>query len=110
MSTLAHRGYESASGAHGGDAANRESAENSRKRVYFCRVAAYFGRMDRIFDFLIPATLAAVTLVLFAGLYALFRGGEFGRSYSNKLMRLRVVMQAIAVALLVTAVWWKHRG
>ena len=66
--------------------------------------------MDRIFDFLIPAALAGVTLVLFAGLYALFRGGDFGRSYSNKLMRLRVVMQAIAVALLVTAVWWKHRG
>jgi hypothetical protein len=66
--------------------------------------------MDRVFDFLIPVTLAGVTLTLFVGLYALFRGGEFGRSYSNKLMRLRVVMQAIAVALLVIAVWWKNRA
>lgn len=66
--------------------------------------------MERIFDFLIPAALAAVTLVLFAGLYALFRGGDFGRSYSNKLMRLRVVMQAIAVALLVASVWYRHRS
>jgi hypothetical protein len=66
--------------------------------------------MQRIFDFLIPISLLAVTLVLFAGLYALFRGGDFGRSYSNKLMRLRVVMQAIAVALLVAAVWFRHRS
>lgn len=66
--------------------------------------------MDRIFDILIPVALVGVTLTLFAGLYALFRGGDFGRSYSNKLMRLRVLMQAIAVALLVAAVWFKHRA
>lgn len=66
--------------------------------------------MQRIFDFLIPISLLAVTLVLFTGLYALFRGGDFGRSYSNKLMRLRVVMQAVAVALLVAAVWFRHRA
>lgn len=66
--------------------------------------------MDRIFDFLIPLALAGVVIVLGLGLYALFRGGDFGRSYSNKLMRLRVLMQAIAVALLVAAVWWRNRG
>ena len=66
--------------------------------------------MDRLFDILIPASLAAVACVLAAGIYALFRGGDFGRSYSNKLMRLRVVMQAIAVAVLVAAFWWRSRG
>ncbi|MDO8801912.1 twin transmembrane helix small protein [Phenylobacterium sp.] len=66
--------------------------------------------MERAFDILIPLALLAVTVTLFIGLFALFRGGEFGRSYSNKLMRLRVLLQAIAVALLVTAVWWRHRG
>lgn len=66
--------------------------------------------MDRLFNILIPAALAGVVISLGFGLYALFKGGEFGRSYSNKLMRLRVVMQAIAVALLVTAAWWRHRG
>lgn len=66
--------------------------------------------MERAFDILIPLALLAVTITLFIGLFALFRGGEFGRSYSNKLMRLRVLLQAIAVALLVTAVWWRHRG
>jgi hypothetical protein len=63
-----------------------------------------------VFSFLIPAALAAVTVVLGFGIYALFRGGEFGRSYSNRLMRLRVLMQAIAVVVLVAAFWWRTRS
>jgi hypothetical protein len=62
-----------------------------------------------VFSFLIPAALVAVAAVLALGIYALFRGGDFGRSYSNKLMRLRVLMQAIAIAVLVGAVWWRAR-
>lgn len=63
-----------------------------------------------IFDYLIPAALAAVTAVLALGIYSLYRGGDFGRSYSNKLMRLRVVTQAIAVAVLVAALLWRSHG
>jgi predicted membrane protein len=63
-----------------------------------------------IFDYLIYAALAAVSIVLAAGIYSLFRGGDFGRSYSNKLMRLRVLTQAIAIAVLVLAAWWRQRG
>jgi len=48
-----------------------------------------------------------VASVLALGIYALFRGGDFGRSYSNKLMRLRVVTQAIAIAILVGAMVWR---
>jgi len=62
-----------------------------------------------IFSFLIPIALLSVAAVLALGIYALFRGGEFGRSYSNRLMRLRVVVQAIAVAVLVGAVLWRAR-
>lgn len=62
------------------------------------------------FDFLIPAALVTVSVVLAFGIYALFRGGDFGRSYSNKLMRLRVVTQAIAVVVLVAAVWWRSQS
>lgn len=65
--------------------------------------------MLQIINFLIPISLVAVTGVLLFGLYALFKGGEFGRSYSNRLMRLRVLMQAIAVALLAGALWFQHR-
>jgi hypothetical protein len=62
-----------------------------------------------VFSYLIPLALAAVVVVLAFGIYALFRGGDFGRSYSNKLMRLRVVMQALAIAVLMGAVWWRAR-
>jgi len=63
-----------------------------------------------VFDYLIYAALAGVSIVLALGIYSLFRGGDFGRSYSNKLMRLRVLMQAIAIAVLVTAAWWRSRS
>ena len=66
--------------------------------------------MRDAFDLLVPTALVLVTATLAVGLYALFRGGDFGRSYSNKLMRLRVVMQAIAVALILLAFWWRSRG
>jgi uncharacterized membrane protein len=60
-----------------------------------------------IFDYLTLAALAVVSSVLALGIYALFRGGEFGRSYSNKLMRLRVLTQAIAIVILVGAMVWR---
>lgn len=63
--------------------------------------------MDTLFQFLIPAALLAVLLTLAAGIYALFRGGDFGRSYSNKLMRLRVLLQFVAVLVLVSFFWWR---
>ena len=63
-----------------------------------------------VFDYLIPAALTAVATVLAVGIYALYRGGDFGRSYSNKLMRLRVVMQALAIVVLMAAVWWRSQS
>jgi len=64
--------------------------------------------MGDIFDILIPVALAAVAITLGFGVYSLYRGGDFGRSYSNKLMRLRVVLQAVAIIVLVAALWWRR--
>ena len=63
-----------------------------------------------IFSYLIPAALIAVAIVLALGIYALFRGGDFGRSYSNKLMRLRVLLQFVAICVLVAAFVWNRHG
>jgi nitrogen fixation-related uncharacterized protein len=63
-----------------------------------------------LFDILIPIALAAVAITLGFGIYSLYRGGEFGRSHSNKIMRLRVLLQFIAVIVLVAAFWWRTRG
>ena len=70
----------------------------------------YLRRMAHLFDFLVPIALGAVLIALAAGLYALFRGGDFGRSYSNKLMRLRVLLQFIAIIVLVAASFWWRKG
>jgi hypothetical protein len=65
--------------------------------------------MHDVFDLLIPVALAAVAITLGVGIYSLFRGGEFGRSWSNKLMRLRVALQFCAIVIVVAAVLWRHR-
>ena len=62
-----------------------------------------------LFDYLIFAALAAVATVLAFGIYSLFRGGDFGRSWSNKLMRLRVLMQFIAIIVIMVAIWAMQR-
>lgn len=64
--------------------------------------------MNQLFDFLIPIALGAVLITLCVGIFALFKGGDFGRSYSNKLMRLRVALQFLAVVVLMGALWWKN--
>lgn len=62
-----------------------------------------------IFDYLIPAALVIVFAVLCFGIYAMFRGGDFGRSWSNKAMRMRVLAQFVAVLILVAAMWAKQQ-
>lgn len=55
------------------------------------------------FSILIAAAILATVGALAFGIYALFRGGDFGRSWSNRAMRLRIVAQFIAVAALLAA-------
>jgi uncharacterized membrane protein len=66
--------------------------------------------MTDIFTYLIPLSLAAVAITLGVGIYALFRGGDFGRTNSNKLMRLRVVLQFGAILVLMAAVAFRGHG
>jgi hypothetical protein len=63
--------------------------------------------MENVFTILILLAIAAVTITLGFGIYSLYRGGEYARSNSNKLMRLRVILQATAVVLLMAGLWWK---
>ena len=59
--------------------------------------------------YLVPLSLFVVFSVLLVGIYSLFVGGDFGRSYSNKLMRLRVVAQFVAV-LIIMGVYYFTSG
>jgi drug/metabolite transporter (DMT)-like permease len=92
-----------------GEFAHRTSLSNCGGAMAKPGCSPYLHNMDRLFDFLVPAVLLAVLSALGMGLYSLFRGGDFGRSYSNKLMRLRVVLQFVAIIVLVAAFWWRTR-
>ena len=60
-----------------------------------------------VFDILVLIAIGAVAITLGFGIYSLYRGGGYARSNSNKLMRLRVALQATAIVLLMTGLWWK---
>lgn len=52
----------------------------------------------------------AVVVVLLVGVGTFAKGGEFNRKYANKIMRLRLLAQFIAVVLIVLFVWLSGRG
>lgn len=54
-----------------------------------------------LIDYLILAAIAAVTVTLALGIVGLYRNTDESRNRSNRLMRLRVVLQAVAIVLLV---------
>ena len=48
---------------------------------------------------------AAVAVVLFFGLANMMRGGS--ANLSQKLMRLRVLLQFVAIVIIMGVVWWR---
>jgi hypothetical protein len=60
--------------------------------------------METFLIILLALALAAVLGVLFTGLIAFVKGGEFHEKYGNKLMQWRVTTQAIAVLIVLLLV------
>jgi hypothetical protein len=54
--------------------------------------------------------ILAVAAILGVGLYSLFRGGDFARTHSNKLMRLRIVAQLAAIIIILAVLFFTGRG
>ena len=54
-------------------------------------------------NFVLPLAVAAVAFVLLLGLVNMMRGGSPNRS--QKLMRLRVLLQFIAIVIIMLTVW-----
>ncbi len=65
--------------------------------------------MTTILNTLVATALAGTLAVLFAGVFAMARGGEFNRKWGNKLMRARVVTQGLVILLLL-ALFAINRG
>jgi hypothetical protein len=56
--------------------------------------------MNGVVPVLLVVAMVATLGVLFAGLFAMARGGEFNRKHGNRLMRWRVILQGTALVLL----------
>ena len=61
---------------------------------------------DFLYYLLIPISLLAVLAVLGTGIYAMFKGGDFNKKYSNKLMRLRITLQFVAIVIIMSALYF----
>lgn len=59
-----------------------------------------------IYYLLIPVAFLAVVAVLSIGLYGMFKGGEFNKKYSNKMMRMRITLQFIALVVIMSALYF----
>ena len=61
--------------------------------------------------FLFAAVICLIVLViLMIGIGVFTKGGETSRKYSNKLMRSRIIAQALAVLAIVLFAWARSRG
>jgi len=66
--------------------------------------------MSGLIFFLIPVAIAATAIVLGIGIYSMAKGGEFSKEHSNKLMRLRVTLQAVAIGLMMLFLFLIGKG
>lgn len=62
-----------------------------------------------LYLFVVLAVLAVV-IVLMIGLGGFAGGGEFNKKYANKLMRWRIILQAVAVIFILLFVAFRDAG
>jgi hypothetical protein len=58
---------------------------------------------DFMSHYAVPAAIIAVAIVLVLGLLNMMRGGSPNRS--QKLMRMRVLLQFVAIIVIMAAIW-----
>jgi hypothetical protein len=61
--------------------------------------------MNSFSDALVLIAIGAVAVVLLLGLVNMLRGGSANRS--QQLMRLRVLLQFIAIVVIMGVIWWR---
>ena len=66
--------------------------------------------MSSILFIITIITCLVVLIILMFGIGSFAKGGNFGKKYSNKLMRWRIIAQAVAVLIIIAFVYFKKRG
>ena len=54
------------------------------------------------------ASLGIVAGILGWGVLTMARGGEYNIKNSNRIMRYRIIFQAIALVVILILIWWKR--
>ena len=54
------------------------------------------------------AALGIVAGILGWGVLTMARGGEYNIKSSNRIMRYRIIFQAIALVVILILIWWKR--
>ena len=62
---------------------------------------------DLLSTYIVPIAIGAVALVLVLGLINMMRGGSPNRS--QELMRLRVLLQFVAIVVIMATIWMMGR-
>ncbi len=62
---------------------------------------------DFLSTYIVPIAIGAVALVLLLGLINMMRGGSPNRS--QELMRLRVLLQFVAIVVIMATIWMMGR-
>ena len=62
----------------------------------------------KVLPYLIGLVVLGVVASLFTGLGGVAQGGEFNRRHGNHMMRWRVGLQALALALLALYAWLRN--
>lgn len=62
-------------------------------------------RMSDLSNVIVFAAVIAVAIVLLLGLVNMLRGGSANRS--QQLMRLRVLLQFVAIVIIMGIIWWR---
>ncbi|MEM8788009.1 MAG: twin transmembrane helix small protein [Pseudomonadota bacterium] len=65
---------------------------------------------DNPFFYVALFACLVVVGVLLVGVGAFAKGGEFNRKYANKIMRLRLLTQFIAVLIILAVVYFSSGG
>ncbi len=57
----------------------------------------------------VAVAVGLVACVLLAGLYTLWAGGDVSRTWSNRLMRIRVLAQFVAIIIIMAVLYVTSR-
>ena len=64
---------------------------------------------DPLFIIVAIAVLAVLAILMF-GIGGFARGGDFNRKHANRVMRWRIIAQAVAIVLVLLFVWIRRMG